>query len=42
MGDNIKMDLGGISCKYVVWIRLSYVEVQWLVFVDRVMDLQVS
>jgi hypothetical protein len=39
--DNIKMDLGEIGIDGANWIRLAQDRVQWLAFVNTVMNLRV-
>jgi hypothetical protein len=39
--DNIKMDLGEIGINGANWIRLAQLRVQWLAFVNMVMNLWV-
>jgi hypothetical protein len=39
--DNIKMDLREIGIDWANWIRLDQDRVQWLAFVNTIMNLQV-
>ena len=40
--DNIKMDLQGVECGYMDWIKLAEDRDRWQALVNAVMNLQVS